>query len=97
MVLIIGILNKKEKIMKYACPCCGYLTFDHPLDGTFDICPVCRWEDDLIQNENENYAGGANSVSLREARENYKKCGAVETYYVKFARKPLLSELGNNV
>ena len=31
---------------KYKCPCCGYYTFDHVLDESYDICPVCYWEDD---------------------------------------------------
>lgn len=32
----------------YPCPCCGYLVFDEP-PGSYDICSVCGWEDDLSQ------------------------------------------------
>ncbi|MEK7425862.1 MAG: CPCC family cysteine-rich protein [Actinomycetota bacterium] len=32
----------------YPCPCCGYLVFDEG-PGSYDICPVCGWEDDLSQ------------------------------------------------
>jgi hypothetical protein len=32
----------------YPCPCCGYLVFDEE-PGSYDICPVCNWEDDLSQ------------------------------------------------
>ena len=36
-------------IGKYKCPCCGFYTFDEKLNGNYDICPVCFWEDDPIQ------------------------------------------------
>ena len=29
---------------RYACPCCGYLTLLNL--GRYEICAVCRWEDD---------------------------------------------------
>jgi hypothetical protein len=32
----------------YPCPCCGYLVFEEG-PGSYDICPVCGWEDDLVQ------------------------------------------------
>jgi hypothetical protein len=32
----------------YPCPCCGYFVFaEEP--GSYDICRVCGWEDDLSQ------------------------------------------------
>lgn len=39
----------------------------------FDICDICSWEDDDLQFENPDYRGGANSVSLNEARKAYKE------------------------
>ncbi|MBO0846033.1 MAG: hypothetical protein J2P22_11530 [Nocardioides sp.] len=33
---------------EYPCPCCGYLVFDEE-PGSYDICAVCGWEDDLSQ------------------------------------------------
>lgn len=35
--------------IRYACPCCDFLTLEEPPVGTFAICPVCWWEDDNIQ------------------------------------------------
>ncbi|NLK46035.1 MAG: hypothetical protein GX297_05205 [Treponema sp.] len=31
--------------MKYPCPCCGNRTLSQPDYGSFEICPVCYWED----------------------------------------------------
>ena len=37
-----------SSVEKLPCPCCGYLVFDEPV-GSFDICPICDWEDDDVQ------------------------------------------------
>ena len=75
---------------KYRCPCCNYRTLDDGT-GSFDICPVCYWEDDYIQRDDPDYRGGANDISLNEARENYKKIGAISTEYLEYVR-PALDE-----
>lgn len=75
------------KSKKYRCPCCGYYTLeDDP--GHFDICPVCFWEDDGIQSDNPDYGGGANVISLNQARENYKKFGACDIVSLDAVRPP---------
>lgn len=48
------------------CPCCGRLSIIHV--GTYEICEVCGWEDDPFQSENPDYPGGANELSLNQAR-----------------------------
>jgi hypothetical protein len=63
---------------KFACPCCGYKTFDGKPDGSYNICPVCFWEDDPIQLEDPDYEGGANSMSLRQAQQNFLEFGACD-------------------
>jgi len=73
------------------CPCCGHLTFEE-LDGSYLICPVCFWEDDPVQNHNPSYAGGANRVSLIQAKENFAKFGAKEERVLKHVRRPLPEE-----
>lgn len=64
--------------MKYKCPCCGYYTFDKLPGGTYDICPVCFWEDDGWQLANPDEGGGANKVSLNQAKLNYMEFGVCE-------------------
>ena len=51
----------------YVCPVCGQYTFEHA--GDYDICPVCNWEDDLIQLDDPDEEGGANHMSMNQARE----------------------------
>ena len=77
---------------KYKCPCCGYYTLDD-FYGSFDICPVCFWEDDGLQFENPIMDGGANSVSLIRARICFKSIGASEERLKENVRTPLQAEL----
>lgn len=74
----------------YPCPCCGCYTLDREADGA--ICPVCFWEDDPIQLEDPDLEGGANQVSLRRARRNYREFGACEERAILFVRYPLPGE-----
>jgi hypothetical protein len=70
---------------KTTCPCCGYKTLNS--DGNYDICPICFWEDDPFQKENE-YDLGANQIPLIEAQQNYITYGACEKRVLKNVRKP---------
>ena len=54
------------------CPCCGKHVFSEG-PGSFEICPVCGWEDDAVQYRNPDFRGGANRLSLNEAIRNYAK------------------------
>jgi hypothetical protein len=74
---------------RYPCPCCDFLTLIEPPTGTFAICPVCRWEDDNIQCEDVDYAGGANGVSLRQARDNFRLHGRSDVRRRGDVRPPL--------
>ena len=66
-------MEYKEKNGKYSCPCCGKLTLDKPDFGY--ICSECGWEDDFGQNENPDLYGGANYISLNDAKKLYAKYG----------------------
>jgi len=73
---------------KFPCPCCGYVTLSEEPPGTFEICPVCFWEDDDSQVRDLEYAGGANTVSLREARRNFADFGAIAAEFREKVRGP---------
>ena len=80
-------------VVRFACPCCGYLTIDEEPPGTFEICPVCGWEDDDVQFRNPSYRGGANAVSLEEARANFKRFGASDSTRKGRVRPPFPDEI----
>lgn len=56
-------LNETSKML---CPCCGKAYTEE-----YDICPVCGWENDPNQFRNPEFSGGANEMSLKQAREAY--------------------------
>jgi hypothetical protein len=77
---------------KYACPCCGYKTLAEKPPGTYDICPVCFWEDDQIQYADPDYEGGANVASLRQAQRNFLAFGISEVRFKENVRAPRSGE-----
>jgi Cysteine-rich CPCC len=82
-----------ESTPQFPCHCCGFLTLSDPATGSYEICPVCFWEDDLVQNEDPEYAGGSNKVSLNAARENYVQFGACEPDFVGDVGPPEIREV----
>ena len=78
---------------RHPCPCCGFLTLDEQPPGTFAICGVCWWEDDNVQACDPDNDGGANAVSLHQARENFRRFGAVEARFISNVRKPTPDEI----
>jgi len=79
----------------YACPCCGSLTLTER--GGFEICDVCFWEDDGQDDADaDTVRGGPNgSLSLTQARANFKKFGACKKQDRRFVRIPFpKDELG---
>jgi len=81
-----------SQLLRYPCPCCGYRTLISPPPGTYDICEVCFWEDDAGQFEDPESERGANHVSLREARENFRAFGASEERFLDNVRPPRAEE-----
>jgi len=62
------------------CACCGYKTLDEK--GNYEICPICFWEDDPVQEADPWFEGGANTPSLYAAQKNYKSFGAMEERHI---------------
>jgi hypothetical protein len=73
--------------LKYPCVCCGHLTLDEP-PGSYQICPVCFWEDDVIQLRRPDRAAGANRPSLLDAQQNFIRFGACEERSGEHVRPP---------
>ncbi|HVS93719.1 MAG TPA: CPCC family cysteine-rich protein [Mucilaginibacter sp.] len=86
-------MSDKNKWNKYRCICCGFFTLEEPTDNSFQLCPVCFWEDDGVQSDDPDYEGGANEVSLNIAKINFKTFGAIDSGAKKFVRDPESTEL----
>jgi len=76
---------------KYPCPCCGYMVFED-CPGSYDICPICYWEDDLTQLRFQRTTG-ANRVSLVEGQRNYDRDGVCELRFRSHVRVATASDV----
>lgn len=57
-----------NEIKRIPCPCCGKtLVEEH------EICEVCFWQNDPVQLWKPNFSGGANQMSLNQAKQAYKE------------------------
>jgi len=56
-----------------ACPVCSHRSL--PIRGDWDVCPVCGWTSDPVQEAVPDERVGANNVSLDQARENFARIG----------------------
>lgn len=56
-------------INKNLCPCCGKSI----VAEEYEICNVCGWENDPIQRDHPEMRGGANEMSLEEARKAFAR------------------------
>ncbi|MBE1602653.1 MULTISPECIES: CPCC family cysteine-rich protein [Streptomyces] len=87
LVAVAGPGRITRVVLRYPCVCCGHLTMDEP-PGSYQICPVCFWEDDAVQLRWPGYWGGANRPSLMEAQKNHQAFGACEERAVEHVRPP---------
>ncbi|SUY47673.1 hydrolase [Clostridium putrefaciens] len=80
-------------VERFTCPCCGYKTLDE--QSSWDICPICYWEDDPLQFKDVDIKGGANTDSLRQAQKNFMEFGACERSMLRHVRKPGVQDVRN--
>ena len=59
----------------------------------WEICTRCGWEDDPVQYQDPNYAGGANEPSLVKARTNFERIGTSDQRRSETARKPTAQDV----
>ena len=61
-----------SRVLTFKCPVCGQYTFKSG-PGSYEICPICGWENDKAQYKDPTLKGGANRLSLKEYKEQYEK------------------------
>ncbi|WP_202033124.1 CPCC family cysteine-rich protein [Nocardioides sp. WS12] len=73
MPLSTGTRHDRQMSSLSICPCCGFRTLlDEP--GSYEVCAVCRWEDDGAP---AWACGGPNVVSLVEAQHEFLSLGPI--------------------
>lgn len=72
---------------RYPCRCCGYQTLTQPPPGTWEICPVCFWED-----APDEWEWSSNQMSVRQAQRNFLSLGACEPDWRDDVRSPTAEE-----
>lgn len=60
-------MSETFKFKISTCPVCGKSEVEE-----WDICEICFWQSDPIQNADPDYAGGANDESLNEYRRIWR-------------------------
>lgn len=60
----------------HICPVCGQYEFEER--GSDDICEICGWQDDIVQELNPDEECGENQMSLNQAKEAWKNGEKVE-------------------
>lgn len=65
----VEIIGKLEKL--HECSCCGYLTLDNI--GEYDICRVCKWEDDGTLSHELTKFSHVNGSTLKEYKTKIEK------------------------
>ena len=88
-----SVVQPRAEGVLYRCPCSGCRTLDER--GGFEICPVCFWEDDgQDDSDADTIRGGPNgSLSLTQARQNFREFGACDRKASQHIRKPRSNEI----
>lgn len=60
------------------CACCGSEEVPQGEKGLGYICENCGWEKDGVQEDKPDFNGGANIMSLNEAKQAYKEGKKIE-------------------
>jgi Cysteine-rich CPCC len=66
--------------------------FDEP-PGSYEICAICGWEDDVSQLRFPRMSGGANKVSLIQGQRNFAGDGDSDPWHPPLGRPAAASDV----
>jgi Cysteine-rich CPCC/Clp amino terminal domain, pathogenicity island component len=70
------------------CDCCSFVTLDRQAPADRRRCDVCWWVHDPVQSGDPTYRGGANEISLAQARMNFSEFYVCEARFRSRVRSP---------
>ncbi|MEZ6004896.1 MAG: CPCC family cysteine-rich protein [Planctomycetota bacterium] len=70
----------------HQCPCCDF--FSLAARFSYEICPVCYWEDDGQDLDRAHEVSGPNHITLAQARRNFENMGASDPSAVRLVVAP---------
>lgn len=79
----------------HICPCCNLPSLEEAGSDTYEICPVCQWENDPTQCDFTSMGGGANRLALEVAQQNYERIGVSDPRFAKPVPDVLTSSILN--
>jgi hypothetical protein len=74
----------------YPCPCCGHRTLNCTPPSTWEICPVCYWENAALAKPD---LGGHDEDDFLRAQASYADIGASRVECLQLVRPPLPHEI----
>lgn len=77
----------------YPCLCCGYKTLTKEPPGSYEICPICFWEDSVPDGSWQHAT--SNGVGLIQAQRNFLAFGACESLWLDSVRHPTVEDERN--
>jgi hypothetical protein len=78
------------------CPCCENFTVDSDDEKIVDICDVCFWQYDDITHELPDRNIGANHITLRQAKDNYRQYKVCKIEFIHLVREQFDDVLPKN-
>lgn len=75
-----------SSIVAYPCLCCGYKTLPQEPPGTYEICPICFWEDSVPDWSCQHAT--SNGVGLIQAQRNFLAFGVCDRQWLDSVRPP---------
>ena len=73
-------------VQAYPCMCCGYKTLTQEPPGTYEICPICFWEDSVPDWSWQHAT--SNQVGLIQAQRNFLAFGVCDRQWLDSVRRP---------
>ena len=71
---------------RFQCPCCDHFTLGER--RSFEVCPICAWEDDGQDLDELDLVSTPNHITLPQGRSNFQSFGASDQSALGLVARP---------